>query len=237
LSHPRLVSVHRKRIDIVRREVDRIIVPTLTTSNDLIKLGFDPEKIRIIPEAPDSIYQHQRRDKVIEVRRKYRINGNYLLAVGATPRKNVERIIRAFEKVGGEIKVKLVIIGQKYGNIAENRGTMFLGHIPEKDMPSLYSGAEALVYPSLYEGFGLPILEAFASGIPVVTSNFGSMKEVASDAARLVDPYNISSVKDGIIDVIKNRKVYIDKGKARIKDFSWRKTALSTLETYKEAYQ
>jgi glycosyltransferase involved in cell wall biosynthesis len=111
----------------------------------------------------------------------------------------------------------------------------YLGPVSDEDLAALYTGAEVLVFPSLYEGFGLPILDAFACGCPVVTSNLSSMPEVAGDAAVLVDPYDVNSIADGIEKALRWRKGLIEKGSKWVKQFSWIKTAAETLKTYKEA--
>ncbi len=110
-----------------------------------------------------------------------------------------------------------------------------MGQVPFEELPTLYSGADALVYPSLYEGFGLPILEAFVCKTPVVTSNLGSLKEVAGKAAVLVDPHSVDSVAEGVRKALSARKLLVKKGLARVKDFSWQKTAKETLKVYQEA--
>jgi len=156
--------------------------------------------------------------------------------VGMNPRKNTQRIIEAFDKSRYGKDLKLVFIGlPKYINVQESRNVRIVGHVKNEEVNVLYSGAKALVYPSLYEGFGLPILEAFACGCPVVTSNLSSLAEVAGNAAILVDPYDVSSITDGIEKALKGPKGLIEKGLARIKDFSWEKTALKTLAVYNEA--
>ncbi|OGM08976.1 hypothetical protein A2159_02790, partial [Candidatus Woesebacteria bacterium RBG_13_34_9] len=198
ISNPKLVAVHKRRLEIIKKEVDRMIVPSSTTKDDLLKLGFDGNKVRVIPEAPDISFKPQKREEIINLKRKYKILGKYLLAIGVTPRKNIERIIEAFEKIKAEYDLKLVVIGKHYTEVEVRRGVFYLGHVPQEDVPKLYAGSEALIYPSLYEGFGLPILEAFASRTAVVTSNLGSMKEVAGSAAVLVDPFDINSIVEGI---------------------------------------
>ena len=112
---------------------------------------------------------------------------------------------------------------------------IFTGHIKKKDLISLYSGAKVLVYPSYYEGFGLPVLEAFACECPVVTSKISSLPEVAGDAAIYVDPDDASSIAKGINDAEKNKDILISKGVDRLKLYSWMKTAKMTLDVYKEA--
>jgi alpha-1,3-rhamnosyl/mannosyltransferase len=152
------------------------------------------------------------------------------------PRKNTERIIKAFEHSSAGKDIKIVFVGQpKYMKIKESRNVRILGNVSVDDLAGLYSGATALIYPSLYEGFGLPILEAFACGCPVLTSNISSMAEVAGDAAMLVDPYKIDSISDGIEKILRGPKNYIEKGLKRVQDFSWEKTARMTLDVYREA--
>ena len=150
------------------------------------------------------------------------------------PRKNTDRIIEAFEKVRGESRLKLLITGHKYMDFRPRKEVLFLGHVDNRLMPILYSGSEALIYPSLYEGFGLPILEAFVCSTPVVTSNFGSMAEVAGKAAVLVDPYDVASITEGIQKTLRCKISLIKKGLSRAKDFSWGKVAKKTLDVYQE---
>ena len=184
-----IVKTHRRKLHWVKEETDRIIAPSNSTKSDLIKLGFDANKIRVIPEAPNNIFKPASAPDIEKLKRKYRISGKYLLAVGMNVRKNTENIIRAFELARAGRDLKLVFIGlPKYVDIKETRNIRIAGQVSGEELPVFYSGSEALVYPSLYEGFGLPILEAFACGTPVVTSNVSSMPEVAGGAAVLVDP-------------------------------------------------
>ncbi len=133
-----------------------------------------------------------------------------------------------------EIRGKPVVVGHPHQKIRHTRGVRFLGHVDQIDMPALFSGAEVLVYPSLYEGFGLPILEAYVTKTPVVTSNFGSMAEVAGMGAVLVDPCNVDDVADGILEAVKNRQKYVKIGSKLVKNYSWKKMAEETLKVYKE---
>ncbi len=234
LSHPRIVSVHKARIKWILKEVDRIIVPSKATLEDSVKIGMDIEKIRVIPEAVDPIFKPAKKVDIERLKRKYRISGNYLLSVGVSPRKNTDRIIESYGKIKAEASMKLVLVGNKYVDLPDERGVIYLGHVPQSELPILYSGAEAFVYPSLYEGFGLPILEAFLCRTPVVTSNLGSMKEVAGKSAVLVDPYNIESITEGVRYAIANKNDFIKKGLIQAKRFSWKETAEKTLKVYQE---
>lgn len=231
LSHPKIVAVHKRRLELVLSEVNKIIVPSKASKDDLVEFGAKEANIVVIPEAPDSVFlkkeNHSRR-----VLKKYQINGKYLLGVGINKRKNTKRIIKAYKKSNLE-GYTLVLIGESSIDIKSSKGVKILGHVNLDDLPSLYRYAEVLVYPSFYEGFGLPILEAFASELPVVTSDRGSMKEVSGDAAILVDPESTKDLMLGIQKAIGQKDELISKGKSRLKDFSWEKNASDTLKVYK----
>jgi glycosyltransferase involved in cell wall biosynthesis len=231
-----IVDVHKYKLSWVREETKRIIVPTCATKADLVSLGFTEKIIRVIPESISKGFRKLPVAQTTEILRKYKIFGDYILSIGLDPRKNTERIIKAFEHSSAGNDFKIVFVGHpKYMNISESRNIRILGKVDFPDLVGLYSGAKALIYPSLYEGFGLPILEAFACGCPVVTSNISSMAEVAGEAAVLVDPYKVDSISDGIEKVVGGPKSYIEKGLKRIQDFSWEKTARMTLDVYREA--
>lgn len=241
LADPNIVAVHTRRLNLVKKEVDKIIVPSESTKKDLMDLGFSYKKIMVIPEAPDKRFRPASAEAVKVVKKKYNITGNYLLGIGANMRKNTKKIIEAFEAVKVHENayrvnnLSLVITG--YSNeIAHNNSYVhLLGHINDSDMQSLYSGAEMLVYPSLYEGFGIPILEAFACKTPVVTSNISSLPEVAGMGAVLVDPFDSNSIAMGILEAFKNKKKLVEKGSEQLKLYSWKKTAEMTLEAYQAA--
>lgn len=231
-----IVDAHKAKLKLVGKESDRIIVPAASTKKDLVRLGFNETIIRVIPEAVSDIFKRSSETRVEAIKRKYKIFGDYVLCVGVDARKNTERIIKAFEHASAGKELKIVFVGTpKYVKIKESRNVRMIGRGVTNEMPALYSGAKALVYASLYEGFGLPILEAFACGTPVVTSNISSMPEVAGGAAVLVDPYDINSIAEGIKKALGGPKSLIQKGYARIKDFSWEKTARMTLDVYNEA--
>lgn len=232
--HPKIVSVHKRRFEWIKKEVDRVIVPSEATKEDLLVYGIPKEKIRVIPEAP--VHSLVKPATMENVKRKYKLRTKYLLAVGVSPYKNTERIIKAFDLVGGGKDLKLVVAGRpNFVDINERRGVMFVGSVSDAELSALYTGAEALVFPSLYEGYGLPILDAFNCKTPVVTSNISSMPEVAGDAAVLVDPYDVNSIVEGIKTALNQPKTLIAKGIARVKQFSWQKTAGETLNVYNEA--
>ncbi|MGA3291936.1 MAG: glycosyltransferase family 1 protein [Candidatus Microgenomates bacterium] len=231
-----IVDTHKYKLAWVKDESKRIIVPTTATKNDLTRLGFRNEIIRVIPEAISPDFKKMTEEKVRLILRKHKIYGDYVISVGLDPRKNTERIIKAFERSSTGKDLKLILVGvPKYMRVKPSRNLRILGGVSTEDLIGLYSGAKALIYPSLYEGFGLPILEAMACETPVVTSNISSMAEVAGEAAELVDPYQVDSISEGIEKVLRGPRGFIDKGLKHVKDFSWEKTAKMTLDVYKEA--
>lgn len=165
------------------------------------------------------------------------------------PRKNVERLIEAFIqlKKGKQINGKLVISGikgwgyqsifDKVASLGIEKEIIFTGFVPNEFLPFLYNGASAFVYPSLYEGFGLPVLEAMACGVPVVTSNISSLPEVTGDAAVLINPYSVDELADGIWWILSDEELMnqcIKKGIERAKSFTWERCAMETLKAFNE---
>jgi len=236
LSHPRIVSAHAARFKWVKKEVDAVIAPSISTKNDLLELGIPESRIFVVPEAPDPRISRASSGDVKKLKNRYRISGKYLLAVGTAPRKNIARIIETYEKIRAGQDLKLVVIGEAPKFPESPRGVIFTGHVPFHELSAFYTGAAALVYASLYEGFGLPILEAFACGTPVVASNTSSLPEVASDGAVLVDPYDTDDIAFGIRQVLDGAEDLTKRGRARLKDFSWKKTAQETLKIYNRNY-
>ena len=227
-THTRIVDVHKRRLYRVLREVDRIIVPTNYIKGELLELGANESKIRVIYEAAGENFKKVGEAMVAEVKRKFNIHDDYIMTVGVSERKNTKRLIEAYGK--SKKDYKLVIVGGGGNLNSEARGIIRTGYISDADLVALYSGAKALVYPSLYEGFGLPIVQAMACGCPVLTSDAGSMKEVAGNAAVLVDPLDINSISLGIDKAVDSPKTLSKAGLKRVKDFSWEKCARETLE-------
>jgi len=166
----------------------------------------------------------------------------YLLCVSNRKRhKNEFRVVEAFAQAGLAAELRLVFTGDGTTGLANwierhrvTAAVHFVGRVPESRLPSLYRGAEALIFPSLYEGFGLPLLEAMASGTPVVTSNITALPEVAGDAALLVDPTSVEQIAAAIRQIIKDsllRRQLREKGLARAAQFSWESTAARVHET------
>jgi glycosyltransferase involved in cell wall biosynthesis len=187
------------------------------------------------------------------VRERYQLHDEFVLYAGnVKPHKNLERLIEAFYLVRkrGLEHLKLVLIGDEISRYAALRRAVhshqlhkyvrFLGYLPEETLAVMYRLAGVFVFPSLYEGFGLPPLEAMASGSPVVTSNVSSLPEVAGDAAVLVDPYRPEAIADGIERVLSDETLRRDlraKGLARARQFSWEASVTRVREIYGEVAQ
>ena len=239
-----IVKNQKRKLFFAKQECDLIICVSETTKQDAMEILKIPEKkLKVIYEAPDSIYFPRNQDEVEKVKNKFKINGDYLLCVGTRePRKNIDRVLMAFAEISRAYPELSLIIAGKYGwgeeklkVKSEKLKVRILGFVEKEDLAGLYSGAKAFVYPSLYEGFGLPILEAMACGCPVITSNIGSMKELAAGFSILVNPQNTDSIADNILKLLKNSKLRQElkiKGLKRAGEFSWKKTALQTLNLY-----
>ncbi|MEK7164150.1 MAG: glycosyltransferase family 1 protein [Patescibacteria group bacterium] len=209
---PKIVEVHTAKMKWAVKECDAFICVSQNTASDLRRLfNIHPDKIHVIYEAMST------RHKLSKQITKY---SNYIMAVGARqPRKKIEHLKKACEIAG----LKLIVVGEGSD----------LGYISDQDYVNYLAGASAFVYPSLYEGFGLPILEAFYHKTPVACSNTSSLPEVAGDAAIYFDPYNIEQMAKAITEAIKNRQKLVELGTKQLAKFSWDKCAKETLEVYK----
>lgn len=234
---------------------DRIISVSHNTKNDLVRiLGVDPDKISVIHEAAQPPFKPMNDPaKLDEARRRYGIEGPFIYHVGnIEPRKNLVRLIKAYlilrDRLGGG--VRLAITGQKgwltkklmkaLGEMELGEDVVYTGYVPHEDLPLLMNAAEVFVFPSLYEGFGLPVLEAMSCGTPVVTSNLSSLPEIVGDAAVLVDPYDEESIAAGLQKVLEDsdfRHRLRSKGLEQASRFSWANAASKTLEVYKQVHQ
>lgn len=244
----RTILNHRRKLEWVKKESALIITDSQSTKQDIIDILKIPErKIKVIYPGCALRYNVNQKQATSNIREMYKIKEDYILSVGTRePRKNLQRLIQAFVLLKNELpNLSLVIVGKygwgkdidnfKFKSSSWQTNIKLLGYVPKEELFSLYSGAECFVYPSLYEGFGLPILEAMASGCPVVTSNVSSMPEVAGKAAVLVNPESIEDISSGIKRALNEREELIKKGKQRAKNFSWEKTAEETLSVYLEA--
>ena len=252
----RSIRAYRLRHGLLR--ADEIIAVSSATSRDLQSiLNIPKNRIRVIYNAPDPIFmqnsvsedQHQRR--LLEDR--YQITYPYLLYAGTIrPQKNVPRLVEAFAVLRNDLAshpvykhLRLVIIGDELSKYPQVRRAViqskmeslvrFLGFVPVETLRAFYTNAAAFVFPSLYEGFGLPPLEAMACGTPVVTSNSSSLPEVVGEAAIIVNPENVFDIARGCREVLLDevlRKRCVRQGLVQLQRFSWKQTAEQVVETY-----
>ena len=220
---------------------DLIITISKSAKSDIIKhFNIDEKKIRIVSPGIDlQKYSYNYTDMELEsIRKKYNLPQKYILYLGTIePRKNIERIVKAFKKYKKEVSddLKLVIVGKKgwkYDNIMKLIESMetdiiITGYIDEDDKIPIYKLAQIFVFPSLYEGFGMPVLEAMASGTPVITSNTSSLPEVAGDAGILVDALNENEIFEAYRKILSDKKLQmemIQKGLEQAKKFEWKRS-------------
>jgi glycosyltransferase involved in cell wall biosynthesis len=233
-------------------QAHRILTVSEASKRDIIHFFNVPsEKIVVVYNAIEERVAVTPSDEAIaRVRERYQLNHPLLLYVGnIKPHKNLVRLIEAFAELRrrGFDELKLLIIGDEISKLPALRRAVhshklhkhvrFLGYLQDETLASLYRLASVFVFPSLYEGFGLPPLEAMASGTPVVTSNVSSMPEVTGDAAVLVDPYNVESIVDGIARVLTDPALAAElrrKGIARAREFSWERSVERTRQLYQE---
>ncbi|MEK9200636.1 MAG: glycosyltransferase family 1 protein [Patescibacteria group bacterium] len=229
----KIIAAHTARMKWVVRECDAVICVSQNTAADFQKLfSYPSSKIHVIHEALP--VQHS-----ITANTSYVIpDTSYILAIGARqPRKNIMRLIAAYTKYREKYSLpeKLIIVGEKPHDTSYkiHDTVQFTGHISDQQLANYFAGAQAFVYPSLYEGFGLPILEAFHFGVPVAASSTSSIPEVAGSAAILFDPLDEEGIAAGIAQAIKEKTSLVALGKKQLTKFSWKKTADETMEVYK----
>ena len=230
------------------KKADKIITVSEKTKNDIINRFKVPEdKISIIHLGLSTVFRRTRNTNLLL---KYGITNKYILFVGnIEPKKNLVRLLKAYYEVvcTKNITHQLVIAGKKAWKYKEvfrtvhslklQNKVIFTGYFPEKDLPALYSMADLFVFPSIYEGFGIPPLEAMACEIPVLASNTGALPEITGGNCLMVDPYNVNDIADGIHHLLTNenlRKEYIKKGKKWVEQYTWDRAARMTIEVYEE---
>tara|TARA_R110002020_G_scaffold367683_1_gene579524 strand:- start:9803 stop:10915 length:1113 start_codon:yes stop_codon:yes gene_type:complete len=256
ISYPEYHPI--ERINMLSGEIKKSIdaANAIITDSEYVKkeimtmFGADSNKIHVVPLSHGYEYFPRGPDVAENIMNKYDIKWKkYVLLVGTIePRKNIEAAIDAFSQLSDAIKAnyKLIIVGhkgwsnqgifQKIENATAEGWLRYIGFVEEQDLPCIYSGAQLFVFPSFYEGFGLPVLEAMASGVPVVASNSSSIPEVCGTAAALCDPNDTSGLRDLILRGIQDeewRREAIKRGLERTTHFSWDKCARETYEIYK----
>jgi alpha-1,3-rhamnosyl/mannosyltransferase len=227
-----------------------IISISRSTAQDLIDRYSIPEKrVTAIHLAADDSFYPRENDEIESVLKRLKLPKNYILYVGSNkPHKNLTRLIKAWEKISTP-KPALVIAGfwdPRYPEAKDyvkskhyQKFVYFVGPVADADLPALYTGAKLFAYPSKYEGFGLPVLEAMACGTAVVTTNISSLCEVTGDAAILVDPLSVDELSCAIRSLLEDEDLlrhHEKLGITRAKRFTWQKCASETIEVYKQIY-
>lgn len=237
------------------RICDAIITVSEWSKKDILRFFPNAEnKVYVTPLAADLKYKPLNKEKCkCFLQKTYNIDKPFVLYIGGfSPRKNVKSLISAFSNIYKLLNKehKLVIVGAYKDEISSlnilsndldlSSKIIFTGYVPDAHLPILYNACEVFVYPSFYEGFGLPPLEAMSCGTPVITSNISSIPEVTSDSSILINPFDIHEIETTLINLLNNeslKETLSIKGLIHSKDFSWKKTAEQTLKVYEQVYK
>ncbi len=257
--HPRIRDAHEKRWSRIEQDIDCIIVDAEVTKQDILhRFSVPASKITVIPLACDdrffavgkarvdgTLAEQERTKKVLK---NYGLSAQgYVLAVGTLePRKNIARLIDAYGKLDETIRNKypLVVVGKKSwsSELPQTKGVILTGYVDDADLPYLYANSRCYVMPSLYEGFGLPVLEAMASGAPVICSNRSSLPEIGGEEVHYIeDPLDVESIRVVLAHVLESDPEELltvaKNAYARATQFSWKRTAQETLHVYNRLYE
>jgi len=251
--HPaRRVMLNRPLVDLAARRADAIITVSQSAKRDIMRAyGLPSDRVHVVHEAAAPSFHRVEDAATLErVRRQHALPERFILYVGTIePRKNLPKLIEGFARRhhSGDLPHRLVCAGP-YGWLSRDiddlldrlsirDAVQFAGYLPFDDLPALYTLAEMFVFPSLYEGFGLPPLEAMASGTPVITSNVSSLPEVVGDAALMIDPYDPAAIADAMRRVLTDASLRSDlrtRGLERARSFSWERSIRRVREIYDE---
>src|SRR5712691_1927422 len=241
----------RRRLPLMTRSASRIITPTESVKREVSeRLKVDPEKIVVTLYAPRRGFQRMAWEEAAETKRRLGVEDEFLLFVGTIePRKNLLTLVRAFDQILRQTsrRPQLVVVGAKgwltdelFAFIKESSISDRLrltGYLDDDDLRALYSSCTVFVYPSIYEGFGLPPLEAMACGAPVFASNIATFQETLGSAAQLVEPNDVEALARSIVESLDDedrRRALSQRGLEQAAKFSWERTAQLTLEVYRE---
>ncbi|MDP9238343.1 MAG: glycosyltransferase family 4 protein [Chloroflexota bacterium] len=233
---------------LATRVANAFIVPSRAVQDDVVRLlGVMPDRVTPVYEAAGEQYRPVDPVEADAVAKRYGIDAPFVLSVGSLePGKNRRRVFRAMRRLRDEgLDYRLVVVGQKAwkyeGDFAlvdalgMRDRIIFPGYVKQDDLPALYGAATAFVFPSLYEGFGLPVIEAMSCGTPVLTSNISATAEVAGDAALLVDPLSVEAIADGLRRLLRDAELRADlskRGLLRAAEFRWHRAAAETHAVY-----
>lgn len=241
---PENVQATREYAQEVLRRADGVIAISKCTRDDAARiLGLAPERIEVIYPGVSDAFSDVPESDTARVRQKYQIHGRYLMFAGCIePRKNLARLLDAWEMLSPGIRsgCEMIVVGPMgwEGLDVTSRltgasgGVRYLGYVPELDLPALVAGATALVYPSLYEGFGFPVVQAMAAGTPVITSNVSSLPEIAADAALLINPASTEQISHAMRQILESSGLCAElrrRGLERARAFRWEDCARKSL--------
>lgn len=244
--HP--ASNHRADSQLAEhlRRAHRIIAVSESTRNDAVRLlGLPPEKFVVIHSGVADAFFHVDAGAIARVRARYGLTRPFVLSIGTVePRKNLGGLVSAFQALAAPLREEfdLVLAGPMgWANAATTqrvRTVRYLGYVPERDIAPLTAAATVFAYPSLYEGFGFPVAQALAAGVPVITSNVSALPEIAGDAALLVDPRSLSELRDSLTRLLLDpelRARLAGRGRERAQLFRWETCAAKSLQFFQEA--
>lgn len=251
--YERNIEFHNRRNEFITKHSRLVITLSQNSKKDINNvLGIPTSKIRVVPGAiSEKYYPIKNRTLIQKVLKKYHLKkGQYFLFIGTIePRKNIEGILHAYAKIRNQLKspFKVVIIGEKawgWKNLQKNirklnleKEILVTGYVPDADVVPIINGAKIFIYPSFYEGFGLPVLEAMACGIPVISSNTSSLPEVIGDSGFMVHPNDHDKLASYMLQITYDAKLHAELSKKaleRAKLFSWKSSAKKTLKVYGE---
>jgi glycosyltransferase involved in cell wall biosynthesis len=255
LKWPALLTAQSRRYygQVARavRSAERVIAVSARTRDDLIELVDAPaHRIDVVYEAADARFRPADAEAVAAVRARLALPERYFLFVGTRePRKNLRRLLAAYARLADQPGSPDLVIAGRRGWLEEDLEGLaarigirprvrFPGGVADEELPALYTGALGFVFPSIYEGFGLPTLEAMACQTPVIASRGGSLPEIVGDAALLVDPFDVAGFAGAMGRLWREpslRQEMVERGRARARQFSWRRAAEETLDVYRRA--
>jgi glycosyltransferase involved in cell wall biosynthesis len=239
LHHPDFFTRHgnavfARSLKVLKKRADMLLCSSTATVNDCLEVGFTPDRLRLVPLGVRT--ERASADHIAQVRAAFNLPSEFILFVGTLePRKNLAKLVEA---LSGQVDLPPLVVAGAQGwgdvSVAASDNVKFLGHVEERFLSGLYAAASVMAYPSLWEGFGLPVLEAMAQGTPVVTSELISTQEVAEGAAVLVDPRSAESIQHGIRTALADRASLSQRGLERATHASWSTTAQLTAAAYDE---
>jgi len=238
---------------VILGAASHIITPTRAIKEELAaRFNLDSARITVTPEAPRRSFFPLKLEDTIDVRKRLGIEDEFILCVGTIePRKNLQTLVRAFEHISHQIDrgLQLVIAGGEgwltndfdrlLRESHSRQRILMTGYLDDEELRSLYSSCRIFVYPSLYEGFGLPPLEAMACGAPVIASRIRAHEETLKQNARLIEPMDDSALAGAILDLLQDEKAresLVKAGLDHVANFSWRKTAEMTWKVYEAVF-